>query len=668
MENVALFEWAVGAVFVGVNAYRRYNTPTSNRATTTFHNFVTFFLFYLVTVLAIYIILGAVFDSSPDAVAALYGMMVGAPGVSLPDGLSQLSAPMLSALFLTTLLPSLPLLSKYDQALLCKFWEKGHIPNHVNKMAASMRRAPFNFSPAQFKFLQKICRALSIDYKQLNLQHTNSLDYQWARLNVLMESLAEWKEDDTSRLREYMKQNADELKRFASSVEYINGEYKDLKAHQLEEEILSKIGTLLEKTITETFKEVTIFVAKATCIAELSESGRVSRVAQLGFEGGSRGSDRLSPRQISCALMGIMFTFLSVSVIQEFLKEPEYRKFGNVLFMTFLMLFTYGTALLIALDLKCRVGMGYNELTRQRSWMAYVWVGLITAFSWFLVTFSYRYILNMLSGVDSYENLMQTFTAVSWSYPYALQSLALAVSISWVLDHHQSQGVTGDLTVRQRFFDTGITVFALAVVSVISYMWMNGEGVFDGYGTKDAAYRGGMSMEWMVAKGVAVAAVVGWLVPMWFNKNRLNAPDQIAGRLIVMNKNGLSKEIRSLQPNELISVVAAVSAKMAAIDGVTRSEKDVYQIICSHLAGLSSSDVDVDAAEEAFDHCLELIKSDTLELNKKLSLLAGLPLLSALIPFIASSIAFADGVYLKQEKAMVADIQRKVHSEASVFS
>jgi len=66
METITLFEWIAGAVFVGVNAYRRYNTPASNRATTTFENFNTFFLFYLLTVLVIYVIFGALFDSSPE--------------------------------------------------------------------------------------------------------------------------------------------------------------------------------------------------------------------------------------------------------------------------------------------------------------------------------------------------------------------------------------------------------------------------------------------------------------------------------------------------------------------------------------------------------------------------------------------------------------------------
>ena len=669
METVTLFEWFVGAIFVGVNAYRRYNTPSSNRATTTFENFNTFFIFYLITVLSLYVFFGALFDSSPETVGSLYGLMTGQINASLPGELSKLSAPMLSALFLTTLLPSLPWLSRYDQALLRKFWERGHIPNHVQKMAAVMRRAPFNFSPSQNKHLRKLCESLSIDLQALDLKQCDKLDYHWARLNVLLESIAEWKQDDLGRLRNFMKENAEEFNQLVSSLEYINSEFAELKAEKLDEKILSKIERMLNKTVFESFRDTTVFVAKAVCIAELSESGRSSRISQLGFEGGSQGRDRLSAGQISGALLAILVTFLAVSVTQELAKPVDFRRFGNVGFMTFLMLFTYGAALVIALDLKCRVGMGYNELTRQRTWSAYVWVGLITGLSWLLVTFSYRYILNMLSGIESDVNLERVMTDIGWSYPYALQSLALAVSISWILDYHQSQGLSGRLTSKQRLLDMSIAMAALAVVSVIAYLWMEGLGWFEGVGTKDEAYRGRISLGWTVAKGVAVAAVVGWLVPMWFNLNRLRAPDQIAGRLIMMNKTGLSKEIRNLEPDELISVVAAVSATVAAVDNdVSRNEKDVYQIICSHLAGLPSSDVDVDAAEKEFDACFELIEKDELALDKKLGLLSDLPLLSALMPYIASSIAFADGVYLQQEREMVEQIQEKVAAAVKVYS
>ncbi len=72
-----------------------------------------------------------------------------------------------------------------------------------------------------------------------------------------------------------------------------------------------------------------------------------------------------------------------------------------------------------------------------------------------------------------------------------------------------------------------------------------------------------------------------------------------------------------------------------------------------YLAGLQNSDVDIDGAEKEFDHCLELIESGELRLEERLHNFGRLPLLSSLMPFIASSVAFADGVYLEQEREIV---------------
>ena len=206
-----------------------------------------------------------------------------------------------------------------------------------------------------------------------------------------------------------------------------------------------------------------------------------------------------------------------------------------------------------------------------------------------------------------------------------------------------------------------IAVSALALASVVAFCWMEGLGPFEGHATKAPDYRGKTAFGWFVIKGAAVGAVIGWLVPMWFHINRSKAPDQIAGRLIVMNQKALSKEIKYLKPGQLIQAVASVAASVAAIDfTVSRTEQDVYQIICAHLAGLPDSDVNNEGAEQAFEHSLALIENGELQLTQQLSGLSDYPLVSALMPYIASSIAFADGIYLDQEKTVVEQIRTLV--------
>jgi len=669
MESISLIEWSVGGVFVAVNAYRRYNTPSSNRASTTFQNFSLYFFFYLLAVLTLYIFFGAVLDSSPETIGWLYSLSLGEVSSNVPLAIDNLSAPMVSALFLTTLLPSLPWLSRYDQALLNTFWDRGNIPNHVYKMAASMRRARFNFSPIQNKQLRKNCKDLNIAFMPLMTNAIPSLDFRWARVNAILNGLEGWKQDDSGRMRRFMVTKRVALNQLFKNRDEINEEFSQLKAEKLDLKVLHKIERFLDKSIAQLFLDSSVMTGQAICMTEFSESGRSARVTQLGFEGGTQGFDRLSPQQMLSGLFAIFITFLSLSIIEQFMKPVAARHFGSVGFMTLLMLFTYGSSLIIAFDLKRRVSMGYNELTQQRQWSAYWVVGAITVVGWFVVTISYRYIFNMLSGVESDANLLRVKESIQWSFPFALQSLALAIAVSWILDKHQRLGATDRLCSYQRGLDVSISVAALAAASVITYDWMAGIGPFEGYGTKEAKYLSSLSFGWLVAKGAAIGAVIGWLVPMWFHINRTKSPDQIAGRLIQMNQRRLAKEIRNLRPGDLTNVVAGVAASVAAIDlNVSRNEKDVYQIICGHLAGLPNSDVDIDSAEKEFDRCLELIDADTLALKSRLEKLNECPLLASLMPFIASSIAFADGVYLEQERQIVEKIKKQVKLEGSVYT
>jgi hypothetical protein len=605
---------------------------------------------------------GAMLNSSPETIGLLWGLLTGdlsTTNTTLPSKLSNLSPPMVSALFLTTMLPSLPWLSRYDQALLNTFWDRGHIPHHVQKMAVSMRRGGFNFSPRQMKQLRDRCEALHIPYDSLSIESGTHIDFRWARINVLLDSITEWQYEDAGRLRRFMQENEEELKKILENRDEINNDFYEYKTEKNQDRVLAKIEAILNKSLAELYRNTTLFIAKATCVADLSASERSSRISQLGFEGGIRGLDQISAKQIFGTLLAAMLVFLLVSLTQELQKPLQFRHFDSVLFVTFLQGFTYGSALIIALSLRRNVGMGYNDLTRQRSWTAYLLVGLITAFSWFLITLSYRYICNMLAGIESKANFNQVLIDMGWSYPYALQSLALAVSISWILDFHQSREMSVQLHLKQRIFDVVVSMAVLGSVSILAFYWMEGRGWFEGLATKSAEFQNKTSLAWFVAKAMAVAAVVGWLVPMWFHINRTKAPDQIAGRLIAMNKKGLSKEIRNLEPHELVKSIAAISVSVAAIDDdISRNEEDVYQIICGQLSGLPNSDVDLDDAKKEFDHCLKLLKNDELMLEQRLKKLHHLPLLMSLMPFVASSIAFADGVYLDQEKTHVEQIKK----------
>lgn len=541
----------------------------------------------------------------------------------------------------------------------------------VQKMARGMYRSLLKLSPQQVKKLRSWCETLQIEYDSLDLNDSTVFDYRWVSINVLLDSIEEWKQDESGRLRRFMSSHQDELSRLTGQRDELNSEYFELRAGHRDNHVKIIAEQYFGKNIATLFRDVVVFISKAISASEYFESSRRRRISQLGFEvdspgfeAGSVDIERLSSRQIVSVLLGILFITLSLSTVQKLVNPYYYRGLHNDLFISFQTTFTYGAALLIALAFILGAGTGYNGLTRQRSKSAYLSVGAFSILSWLVVSYGFPYLYDMFFWADLNEDsidraLNRALINIQWSYPYALQSVVFAVSLFWILDFHQSRGMTWKLTLQQRFVDVAVIVFVLGIGSAIAFSWTEGIGLFEGFATKDVRFTGHASMGWFVANNTAVGAVVALLVPKWVYNSRSKSPDQIIGRLIVMNKRRLSEEVRKLNPDELINVIAAISASIAAVDDRPSHYKKVaYQIICCHLASLPNSDVDIDSIDTEFDHYLELYGRDELQLEEKLHNFNALPLLASLLPFVASSVALADGVFLDQERDIVKLIEK----------
>jgi hypothetical protein len=116
---------------VTLYAYNRYDTPGTNRLSTTWSLFVLTGICYIISTLAIFFVL--------SEVVLKPGVL---PFLGLEDAqklVSQFTAPpVLAAVVLTTLLPNTPVVSAADKALLQAFQSWGRIPNGVRHLADRM--------------------------------------------------------------------------------------------------------------------------------------------------------------------------------------------------------------------------------------------------------------------------------------------------------------------------------------------------------------------------------------------------------------------------------------------------------------------------------------------------------------------------------------------------
>src|SRR5688572_3171017 len=120
----------LGAVFVLFYAANRFNTPATNRSSTTAVRYYLSLFCYCVVGLVAYIS----FVKFPHLLAFL---MQGNDAVVEPWA-KQLSSPLLVALLLTVLLPKLPLLSDLDNWVRKQLQEIAEIPFEARRLGAQL--------------------------------------------------------------------------------------------------------------------------------------------------------------------------------------------------------------------------------------------------------------------------------------------------------------------------------------------------------------------------------------------------------------------------------------------------------------------------------------------------------------------------------------------------
>ena len=135
------------AAVVAVHAWDRYNTPETNRVSTTRSLFLFTGAGYVSASLILYLLLSEVL-LRPDT-----GLFLGLEGPKkiLSD---YSSPPVLAALLLTVLLPNTPIISEADRWLLERFRLWGRIPHGVRNLAQELTPQALHVTPAEVAELQ----------------------------------------------------------------------------------------------------------------------------------------------------------------------------------------------------------------------------------------------------------------------------------------------------------------------------------------------------------------------------------------------------------------------------------------------------------------------------------------------------------------------------------
>ncbi len=167
---------------VAVYAWERFSTPGTWRSTTTRWQWNVALVGYVTAAIALWWIVKMVITTNPEAARFL---MFGADPSAVDAKTAELikvSAPFAAALFLTALLPHLPLLKKLDAAFRMIFRELGAIPKRARQLSAKVRHAEFAVPAHLVREVSAELRSQQLDFETLAAASPYSPAWNWLRI------------------------------------------------------------------------------------------------------------------------------------------------------------------------------------------------------------------------------------------------------------------------------------------------------------------------------------------------------------------------------------------------------------------------------------------------------------------------------------------------------
>lgn len=658
-------EMAIGAVFVAFHAYGRYNTPSSNRSTTTRPRFLACFCLYAATLVGLYWLVTVLAWVSPEILIKLISVAEAQPTESA-SGLSVqelFQSPITTALIFTALLPNFPLLKSVDQHLLRLFWDLAEIPGHAVKLAHRMYRAPYYIHPAKYDEIVREAKTYDIELPPGSLKDHSSPAYAWARLCSLLLDIRHWHESQNHRYQRFFLSREQEIEElmmgFATYSSRIAAYYRRLDPDQAGG--LSEFQLEMAESLLTDGRDLFMKLCRLTAHAVLdAESGRNSRhraIEGLGFEPARYDYDTLSAVQLLELSALIMLMFMAISTIRYLPSgNLSFPLIGNIIFFALLMAANYGLSAFAGIYPKSHWHFADIEATRKPPWLGYACSGLLAVLASLFIISALRLTRYTFEGEGHTASFNQLLIDLSWSYPYLFSSFAIGFGVAWLCD------LGNTLKVRRRLQDAMTMGAILLAASYLSHAAMHGLYPFAGTKLPEHQDKDLASLLLFLLQGVTAGVLIGALVPQWYRSNRYSSPLQRVLRFVERNSHELKVEAGKLERGALKKALATSAAATALADGILDDpEREVFRNCLIKLAEKNILDFDVEDGIEDMMATIqywrthELFQPDQVPVAA-LEPLRGREALSELMAQTASAIAHADGTFRQPEQKVIEQI------------
>jgi hypothetical protein len=508
----------LGGVFVLFYSGSRFNTPATNRSSTTAGRYFVSLFLYCLAGISFY----AMLVGFPHLLElSQYGQQIG----SLPSS-SKISLPLFVALLLTVLLPKVPLLSSADKWVYKQLQDMASIPWEVLRLSAELRRYKLQFTTDERAVAQEILEADGFDPKDIVFELTKSPASDWTRLTALLQKVEDWRSD--RRMAGYLAASSGELEKLRSRHQALSSKAKTCfhllneeakggasrKSHEAtvryQEDFTEHVGQLRQDACE--------FIARGVLRAELTNRALENRLKSMGFQ--IPWPDPPFSLNQLLLLSGVV-CIIMLSGFVLFGGTFNDLRFEIVLTRAILISVIYSVAVACAVLPKTRWSFARAEVGDVRPIGFYLVAGLMSASISQLTSLVFQTIL--MGRLDwAWQRSLLT-------YPWLLVSFATALITAMMVDNPRLRVMSPK---RQRCLEGLVQGVLMLGVTALTYLWLY-QRVHVVYKHVDLSY-----LEYelpqpimILVMGAVVGFVIGFFIPTWYRRHHEESAAENVGRL-----------------------------------------------------------------------------------------------------------------------------------------
>jgi putative flippase GtrA len=494
---------AIGAVFVLISASSRFNTPPTNRSSTTALRYHTASLCYLLLGMALYFGL-LCFPPIVEGVSKELGYFY-----ETARSLEKISTAPLIALLLTVLLPKVPLLAEADDWVREHLQKMAAIPHEARRLAADLRKLRYSVSPSlQAQVMQRLA-GQGFQADDVRFEESPDLKHVWTKTSALMIQLEEWEGD--RKFGGFVARHAVELgdlkrrwNQLAPKIRLLYGIAPGDAGASGDRLVLLVQGELAEQS-AELLTGIYNLISRGLLQCGTTNGARIMSLAALGFDLRTMNAKpKLTVDHFMTLSLVILAALLpGITMIYRFTEA----RIGELLNQALMVSIIYCAAVICAAFPKDHWKFAQRGQHNLRPMSFYLVAGLLATTASLVIRFVFQLMLYHLPN----EALLRSRLGLPWS----VCAFVAAFMVAWMIDDEPTSRMP---PARLRWIEALAGAASLALASPLVVTWLIQVNHRLDPGNKLHMLPPPYTLA--LASSLSIGFVIGYLVPTWYRQAR----------------------------------------------------------------------------------------------------------------------------------------------------